>query len=88
MRFIAGWCVGLLVISVIVPIVEHTITEALGRLPFKYDFVRSLRYVIPIGWLFVFLIAIEIFRPSAGSFARAASGDSRSIPGGFWLRVQ
>lgn len=57
--FLAGWGCGLVFIAVLAPSVEHVIAAMLPSLPFEYDFVRSLRYVIPLAWLILFIAGYE-----------------------------
>ena len=46
------WIMGLLLISVFVPLVEQRISLSLGRIPFEKDLIRGMRYTIPLLMLF------------------------------------
>ena len=60
--FVAGWAAGLAFIAIFLPSVEHAIAAHWDHLPFEYEFIRSLRYVVPVGWLFIFIVGWEIVR--------------------------
>lgn len=60
--FTAGWIAGLAIIAIIAPAIDHELARRLERLPFQYDLPRSLRYIVPIGWLYVALLAHEAAR--------------------------
>lgn len=48
---LASWWVGLLMISIVVPLIEHGILRALHRTPLEFDLIRGLRYTIPLLWI-------------------------------------
>lgn len=60
--FTSGWLVGLAIIAVLAPAIDHELARRLERLPFQYDLPRSLRYIVPIGWLYIALLANEAAR--------------------------
>jgi hypothetical protein len=55
------WLGSLLVFSSAIPLFEHTIMNSLRILPLEFDFVRNLRYTIPL-WILIALIGLNILR--------------------------
>lgn len=58
---LASWWGGLLLISVVVPLVEHAALKALHRTPLELDLIRGLRYTIPLLWMTSFWALSEIY---------------------------
>jgi hypothetical protein len=55
------WWVGVLLVSVIIPLMDHMVTTLLERFPVEVDLIRGLRYAIPLVLLscFYFLLRIQ-----------------------------
>ena len=49
-----AWLVGVLLVSTVLPLVEHELSRRLQRLPGQLDLVRGVRYMIPLSLLFGF----------------------------------
>lgn len=52
LRLIGLWLAGLLFVTVAVPIVDQAIARANDQIPLQYDFIRGIRYLIPMMLLF------------------------------------
>lgn len=48
MKITLVWLGGLLFVSIILPLMDHNIARALGKLPLQVDLIRGLRYVFPL----------------------------------------
>jgi len=53
-RLIFTWFIGLLIVAVIVPSIDHGIANMADRLPYQVDLIRNLRYV----FLFLSIFAL------------------------------
>ncbi|MCL4258041.1 MAG: hypothetical protein KJZ53_05870, partial [Anaerolineales bacterium] len=51
-RLLQVWLVGILLASVVIPIIDFSIAVHLERLPLQVDLVRNLRYLFPLLLLF------------------------------------
>jgi len=57
---LATWWVGILIISVFLPVVDQLITSALKRTPFEVELIRNIRYFIPLLIISAFYILSEL----------------------------
>ncbi len=48
------WLTALLLVSVVLPIIDHTIAFSQKQIPLQYDLVRGIRYTLMIAWIFIF----------------------------------
>ena len=53
-KFISYWFAAIILISIIIPWIEHFIESKLQILPIQIDSARNLRYTIPIFYIFIF----------------------------------
>ena len=60
-RLIVTWFMGLLIVAVIVPSIDHGIANMTNRLPYQVDLTRNLRYV----FLFLSIFALGGIREMA-----------------------
>jgi hypothetical protein len=58
------WVIGLVVTSVLLPMIDHQLASALHSFPLEYDLVRGLRYLVPFVLLFSLWPLAEISRRS------------------------
>lgn len=58
---LASWWIGLLLISVALPLIEHEALKALRRTPLEFDLIRGLRYTIPLLWMVSFWALSEVY---------------------------
>jgi hypothetical protein len=77
------WLAGVLVVSVVFPYVEHLVVRYLRILPFETEFVRGVRYLIPMMSLSLLWVLRE-----AGRRIRLPRGESFSgVIGGLALAL-
>ncbi len=60
-RLITAWFIGLLIVAVIVPSIDHGIANMTNRLPYQVDLTRNLRY----AFLFLSIFALSGIREMA-----------------------
>ena len=60
-RLIVAWFMGLLIVAVVVPLIDHGISNMNDRLPYQVDLTRNLRYV----FLFLSIFALGGIREMA-----------------------
>jgi hypothetical protein len=56
------WVAGIIIGAVVIPLIDHTTANWLGRVPLAIDLVRGLRYLIPISLLFCLWALWEIYQ--------------------------
>ncbi len=75
-RLILGWCLGLLLMAVLIPWIEHVIERYLRLVPLETELVRAIRYFIPFMYLFLLWPLVELSRrlknPAVRRFVPAA----------------
>ena len=54
------WWLSVLLVSVIIPLMDHMITAMLERFPLEVDLIRGLRYAIPLVLLSCFYFLLRI----------------------------
>ncbi len=57
---LAAWWVGIFIIGVTAPIIDHALAAALQRMPLEVDLIRSLRYAIPLLLISAFYLLSEL----------------------------
>jgi hypothetical protein len=53
---LAAWWFGIFIVSVVIPIIDHSLANKLQRMPLEVDLVRNLRFSIPLLLLTVFYL--------------------------------
>jgi hypothetical protein len=76
---LASWWIGLLLISVVVPVTEHEILKRLHRTPLEFDLIRGLRYSIPLLWIVSFWALSEIHDKLRERVSSAPSTSARLL---------
>lgn len=75
---ILAWCLGLLLMAVLIPWIEHEIERTLRMVPLETELTRAIRYFIPFMYLFLLWPLVEIFPrlkiPAARRLAPAFGG--------------
>jgi hypothetical protein len=59
------WILGLLITSMLLPLIDHGLARAFQSFPLEYDLVRGLRYLVPFMLLFSLWPLAEIGRRSS-----------------------
>jgi hypothetical protein len=71
------WVVGLLAVSIGVPLLDQAVARMRGTAPFEIDLIRSIRYLVPLMLLFVIwplAVLHDRVERRAGRLAVAAAG--------------
>jgi len=71
------WVVGLLAVSIGVPLLDQAVARMRGSAPFEIDLIRSIRYLVPLMLLFVIWPVSALHdrvEKRAGRLAMAAAG--------------
>jgi hypothetical protein len=48
---ICAWTAALVTGTCLLPLIDHTVADALGRLPLEFDLIRGIRYLFLLAWL-------------------------------------
>ncbi len=62
LRLFGAWLLGILIISVLVPWAEQSIARINRTIPLEIDFIRGIRYIVPVALIFFLWALAAIFR--------------------------
>ena len=80
------WLVGVVIASVVLPLIDHTIARAHQSFPVQYDLIRGIRYLVPFLLLFSLWPLAEMTRRFRASGYRVGSS-STIILGGVLVAI-
>ena len=57
---LGAWWFALFLVSVVIPVLDHSLANKLQRLPYEFDLVRNLRFSIPLLILSALYLLLQI----------------------------
>ena len=80
------WLVGIVITSVVLPLIDHTIARAHQSFPAQYDLIRGIRYIVPFLLLFSLWPLAEMTR-RFGAIGYRIGSSSTMILGGVLVAI-
>ncbi len=62
LKLLAAWSIGVLVVGVVIPSLDHGWAAMRGRMPYQLELARNLRYSVPLMIMVIFVALVEINR--------------------------